>query len=341
MVLLPIEKITVVGLAGVGSVGFGWAALMLAKGFQVVATDPAEGAEDRLRSAIVDRWPSLLRMGATTAASPPLDSLRFVQSLAEMATLSDVVQENSPEAPEIKESVISEIDRFLPADRLILSSSGGVPPTQLQSCCKYPHRVLLGHPFHPAHIVPLVEVVGGEKTSSAAISLAMSFYRKLGKKPIHLKREVVGHLSNRLQFALLREATHCLASGVASAEDIDAAMRWGLGPRWALMGSLMTFNLAGGEGGLESLLERFSDDVQRWWDSLEPTRLTPDVRNALILGAKELGAGRSIREWEHWRDEALLDYFQFRAAHPYPTDFDENTTDARPNLESLEKGART
>jgi 3-hydroxyacyl-CoA dehydrogenase len=236
-----------------------------------------------------------------------------------MAQASDLVQENAPENPEIKREVIAEIDRHLPPDRLILSSSGGVTPSQLQTfCTQAPGRLALGHPFHPAHIIPLVEVVGGQQTDPAVVELALQFYTHLGKRPIHLRREMVGHLSNRLQFALLREAAHCLATGVASAPDIDAAVRWGLGPRWALMGSLMTFNLAGGSGGLSSLLERFGDDVQRWWDALAHTQLTPAVRDALVDGARELTRNRSNDEWAQWRDDALIEFFRFVSAHPYP-----------------------
>lgn len=320
MPLLAIDQIKTVGLAGAGAVGFGWAALLLARGYQVVAADPAEDAESRLRAAVHDRWPALVRLGIATTESPPIDALKFVSSLEEMAAASDLVQENAPEGTEVKRAVISAIDSALRPECLILSSSGGVPPSVMQSYCKHPERLLLGHPFHPAHIVPLVEVVGGDRSTPEAVEIALQFYRRLGKHPIHLKKERVGHLSNRLQFALLREASNCLASGVASAEDIDAAMRWGLGPRWALMGSLMTFNLAGGEGGLESLLNRFADDIQKWWDSLEATKLTPEVRASLVEGARQIGAGISNREWELWRDNALIDFFQFRSTHPYLTD---------------------
>ncbi|CEH94248.1 hypothetical protein Xdur_012000 [Xanthomonas citri pv. durantae] len=324
MPLLPLERIRTVGLAGAGAVGHGWAALLLARGYDVLASDPAEGAAQRLTEAVRERWPALRQLGLATDAAPPLQRLRFTESLSALAQASDLVQENAPENPEIKREVIAEIDANLPADRLILSSSGGVPPSQLQGFCRRaPQRLLLGHPFHPAHIVPLVEVVGGEHSDPDAIELAMQFYDRLGKRPIRLRRELVGHLSNRLQFALLREAAHCLSSGVASASDIDAALRWGLGPRWALMGGLMTFNLAGGPGGLSSLLERFGDDVQRWWDALEPTRLTPEVRQALVAGADELTAGRSNEDWAQWRDEVLIDYFRFAAEHPYPSDKNE------------------
>ncbi|CAN7799832.1 3-hydroxyacyl-CoA dehydrogenase NAD-binding domain-containing protein [Paraburkholderia hospita] len=320
MQLLPLEKIRTVGLAGAGAVGYGWAALLLARGYDVVASDPADGAHTRLEQAITERWTSLRRLGIATTEAPPMGHLRFASSLVDMAQASDLVQENAPESPNVKRQVIGEIDAYLPADRLILSSSGGVPPSELQSFCQAPERLVLGHPFHPAHIIPLVEVVGGDKSAPEAVALALQFYKGLGKHPIHLKREMVGHLSNRLQFALLREASHCLAAGVASASDIDAAMRWGLGPRWALMGSLMTFNLAGGPGGLSSLLERFGDDVQRWWDALEPTRLTPEVRSALIAGAEALTADQSNEQWAHWRDDALIEFFRFVSDHPYPAD---------------------
>ncbi|OEC34420.1 3-hydroxyacyl-CoA dehydrogenase [Pseudomonas cuatrocienegasensis] len=320
MPLIPLKNINTVGLAGAGAVGYGWAALLLARGYRVIACDPAEQAPALLEQAVVARWPSLRRLGIATGEQPPLERLQFTRSLAQMAQASDLVQENAPESPAIKQAVISEIDAHLPADRLILSSSGGVPPSQLQSYCQTPARLVLGHPFHPAHIIPLVEVVGGEQSSPEAVALALQFYRGLGKHPIHLKREMVGHLSNRLQFALLREASHCLASGVASAADIDAAMRWGLGPRWALMGGLMTFNLAGGSGGLSSLLERFGDDIQHWWDALAPTQLTPAVRTALVAGAQELTADKTNDEWAQWRDDTLIEFFRFVSDHPYPTD---------------------
>lgn len=320
MPLLPLERIETVGLAGVGAVGYGWAVLLLARGYAVVASDPAPGARQGLEPAVAERWPAMLRLGLTSLPTPPLERLRFATSLAEMAAASDLVQENAPENPAIKQQVIAEVDAHLAPDRLILSSSGGLPPSQLQRYCRSPERLVLGHPFHPAHIVPLVEVVGGERTDPAAVELALSFYTRLGKRPIRLEREMVGHLTNRLQFALLREAANCLASGVASATDIDAALRWGLGPRWALMGGLMTFNLAGGPGGLASLLERFGSDVERWWADLAPTRLTPKVRQALISGAAELTAGRPNEEWAQWRDDALIDFFRFASEHPYPTE---------------------
>jgi len=315
--LLPLDSIRVVGLAGAGSVGTAWASLLLANGYDVVAFDQDPGAGERLAAGVRAAWPVLKALRDGLVADAPLGRLRFADSVEAMAAASDLVQENVAEALTVKREVISAIDRGLPADRLILSSSGGVPPTRLQGFCEHPERLVLGHPFHPAHVIPLVEVMGGDNSSPEAVDLAIAFYRRLGKHPIRLRREMVGHLSNRLQFAMLREAIYCLSEGVASAEDIDAAVRWGLGPRWALMGPLMTFNLAGGEGGVEQIVDRFHDDVELWWDSLGTPKLTPDVRKALFDGVRELRNGIPNGEWGRWRDKELIEFLRFRKAHPY------------------------
>lgn len=315
--LLPLESIRVVGLAGAGSVGTAWAALLLANGYAVRAFDQDPAAPDRVVAGVRAAWPVLHALRGDLPPTPPLHELNFDGSVEAMAAGSDLVQENVGEALAVKREVIGAIDRVLPADRLILSSSGGVPPTRLQGFCHHPERLLLGHPFHPAHVVPLVEVLGGDNTRPDAVDLAMDFYRRIGKHPILLRKEMVGHLSNRLQFALLREAIHCLSEGVASATDIDAAMRWGLGPRWALMGPLMTFNLAGGEGGIEQLIHRFHDDVESWWASLGDPKLSPEVCTALFEGVAELRQGRGNAEWGRWRDAELIEFLRFRQAHPY------------------------
>jgi carnitine 3-dehydrogenase len=315
--LLPLEAIKVVGLAGAGSVGAAWGALLLASGYEVVAYDSDDGASKRLNDAVVAAWPVLKSLHSGIPERPPLERLRFVASLEELAKASDLVQENVGEALDVKSAVLSRIDAALPPGKLILSSSGGVPPSTLQGFCSHPERVLLGHPFHPAYVIPLVEVVGGSATRPDAVDLAIAFYAKLGKRPIRLRKEMVGHLTNRLQFAVLREAIHCLNEGVASAEDIDAAVRWGLGLRWALMGPLMTFNLAGGSGGVEQIVGRFKEDVHTWWDALGEPRLTPEVCARLYEGVGELRRGRSNDEWGLWRDGQLVELLKFRAAHPY------------------------
>ena len=325
--LLSLDQIKVVGLAGTGSVGAAWAALLLAAGYDVVACDADAAAADRLSDAVRAAWPVLCALQDGLAEEPPLQRLRIVSTLEELAGASDLVQENVAEALDVKREVLSRIDAVLPPDRLILSSSGGVPPSTLQSYCEHPERVLLGHPFHPAYVIPLVEVVGGQRTSPQAIDLALAFYKKLGKHPIRLRKEMVGHLTNRLQFAILREAIHCLNEGVAGADDIDAAVRWGLGLRWALMGPLMTFNLAGGSGGVEQIVGRFRDDVHTWWDALGDPRLTPEVSARLFSGVEELRHGRSNDEWARWRDQELIELLKYRGDHPYLAD-QRNPTEA-------------
>lgn len=315
--LLPLASVKVVGLAGAGSVGAAWASLLLASGYDVVAFDADPKAGDRLRAAVKDAWPVLMALHTGLSNEVPLERIRMVESLEELAKASDLVQENVAEALEVKREVLSRIDGALDSSKLILSSSGGVPPSKLQEFCEHPERVLLGHPFHPAYVIPLVEVVGGEKTTPEAVDMAVEFYVKLGKRPIRLRKEMVGHLTNRLQFAVLREAVHCLSEGVASANDIDAAVRWGLGLRWALMGPLMTFNLAGGAGGVEQIVSRFKGDVQTWWDALGEPKLTPEVCEKLFAGVRELREGRSNEEWGLWRDQELIELLRFRAAHPY------------------------
>jgi 3-hydroxyacyl-CoA dehydrogenase len=318
--LLALEQIKVVGLAGAGSVGTAWAALLLANGYEVIVYDHDPAFAGRLQHAVTAAWPVIQALQPGVPLLPPFERMRIARSLEELAQASDLVQENVAEALEIKRDVLSRIDAVLSPDRLILSSSGGVPPSKLQEFCRHPERVLLGHPFHPAYVIPLVEVVGGRQTHEDAVDLAMAFYERLGKRPIRLCKELVGHLTNRLQFAMLREAIHCLNEGVASAEDIDAAVRWGLGLRWALLGPLMTFNLAGGTGGIEQIVSRFREDVESWWSALGTPTLTPEVCDRLFEGVRELRHGMTNEEWSSWRDTELVELLKFRSKHPYPVE---------------------
>ncbi|MDP8983666.1 MAG: 3-hydroxyacyl-CoA dehydrogenase NAD-binding domain-containing protein [Pseudomonadota bacterium] len=300
------DEIKVVALVGAGSVGKSWAALYLAHGFEVIATDPAPGFEHELRRFVTDAWPVLRRLQPTAAATPPLHLLSIAASPTEAAKRGDLLHENAPENPQLKIRLIAELDAVMPPDRLILSSTGGIGATLLQSQCRFPGRVVVAHPFNPPHIIPLVEIVGGDATDPAAVSWTKTFLRGLGKRPIVLQREVVGHLANRLQAALLREAFHCLVEEVASAQDIDDAVRYGLGLRWALMGGLMTFHLAGGEGGAAHTLDLAGEAFERWWADLGELHLTAQVRAKIIAGTAELAGTRSIADWIRWRDEQLV-----------------------------------
>ena len=295
------------GIVGTGSVGASWTALYLAAGLSVVATDTAAGAEERARSFVAEAWPALRRLGLAHEPAPPQDRLRFVATAAMAAAAADFVQENVLEVPEVKGRVLAEIDAALPAGRVIGSSTGGIPPSALQAHCAHPERLVVIHPFNPAHLVPLVEVVGGAATAPEVVDWAMAFARRLGKHPIRVRREAPGHMVNRLQFALLREAVHCLVEGIASAEDIDAAVSQGLGPRWALMGSLGILTLAGGPGGMAGILDHTGAAIDGWWQALGQPRLTPAVRHRLVAAADEIAGGRSLAELIRWRDDKLVD----------------------------------
>lgn len=303
---LPLSAIGIVGLVGAGSVGKGWAALLLARGYTVAVHDPA--ADPAQVGAFVEQaWPALRRLGIATVEQPDLSRLRFFPDLAVAVGEADLVFENGPELIAVKADLIARIDAALPPDRLILSSSGGIRPTLLQAEAAHPERVLVAHPFNPPHLVPLVEIVGGERTAATATALARDFIAGLGKRPIVLKREMVGHLTNRIQAAVLRETFHCVLEEVASPQDIDDALRFGLGVRWALMGGIMTFNLAGGPGGAEHTLDMARRAYADWWADLGEVTLTPEVEARLIAAAKAVEMDRSTQDWIAWRDEGLVD----------------------------------
>ncbi|WP_397475202.1 3-hydroxyacyl-CoA dehydrogenase NAD-binding domain-containing protein [Pusillimonas sp.] len=299
-----IERIAVLGL---GSVGASWAALFMARGLEVVAYDPAPDARARARSFISQAWPALIELGRTKAAEPEWTRLRFVESPAAAAREAQVIQENIPEKPGLKTAVLAEVDAAAEAYKIVLSSTGGIPPTQMQAGLRHPERLVVLHPFNPAHLIPLVEVVGGKQTLPEVAQWAMDFARYVGKRPIRLHTEASGHMTNRLQFALMREAVACLVEGIASAGDIDTAVRYGLAPRWALMGGLMTLHLAGGEGGMKGILDHAGDAIQQWWQPGPEPRLTPEVIERLVEAAQEVSAGRPINDWVQWRDRSLVE----------------------------------
>ena len=306
---IPLDAVRTVAVIGTGSVGRSSTALFLARGYHVVATDPAADP-GAVRTFVTETWPALRRLGHAAAEAPPFERLSFVADAVEAVRGADLVQENAPEDPALKTALLREIDAVLPADRLILSTSGGIPPSVLQSRCARPDRVVVAHPFNPPHLIPLVEIVGGAQTSPEAVAWVRDFIRGLGKRPVVLNREMTGHLGNRMQAALLREAFHCLAEGVATPQDIDDAVRYGLGLRWALMGGMMTFHLAGGPGGAAHTLDLAADAYERWWADLGQPHLTPELRAQIIQATAEIAEGRSIGEWIRWRDEKLVDLIE-------------------------------
>lgn len=300
-----------VGIVGTGVIGASWAAFFLARGLDVSATDPAPGAEDRLRAAVDRHWPTLQRMGLAEGASPA--RLHFDASLERALEGCDFVQESGPERADFKAELYARMDAATPPQVLLASSSSGLPVSGMQVRCEAPQRVVLGHPFNPPHLIPLVEVGGGESTAPDAIEHAMAFYAALGKRPIHVRREVLGHIANRLQAALWREAFHLAEQGVASVADIDTAIAHGPGLRWAVMGPFMNLHLSGGEGGMQHLLAHLGGPIESWWRDLGQPAMTPALKARVVQGVAEARGERHETALARSRDDLLIDLMRAKA----------------------------
>lgn len=302
--------ITRVAVIGTGTIGASWAAYFLSRGLAVAAFDPSPDAPERVRRVIAEAWPTLMQLGGRPEANP--DAWTFHATPEEAASGADFAQESAPERLPIKQELLARIDAVLPPDVVIASSTSGLLASQLSERCAHPERIVIGHPFNPPHLIPLVEVVGGAKGSPEAVATAMAFYRAIGKHPIEIRKEVPGHLANRLQAALWREAVHLVAEGVASVADVDAAISEGPGLRWALMGPHTTFHLAGGEGGMAHFLDHLMPAVTSWWDDLGNPVVDERVQRLLTEGVAEATGGASPAELARRRDAALVRLLQAR-----------------------------
>jgi 3-hydroxyacyl-CoA dehydrogenase len=304
----PIRRVAIIGT---GVIGASWAALFLAKGLDVVATDVAPDAETALKRFISQAWPALERLGLAHGASQ--NRLSFTASLADAVKSVDLVQENGPEKIDFKRTLYRQLDELLDANVIIASSSSGLTMSEIQSACElHPERCVIGHPFNPPHLVPLVEIVGGAKTSKDTIERVAEFYTSLGKRTVRLNKEVPGHVANRLQAALAREVYHLVADGVVSAADVDTALCWGPGLRWGIMGQLMLNHLGGGQGGIEHFFQQFTGPMTAWWKVLGSPELTPEVQKKLIDGVHAEVGSCSIDELAAERDEVLLGLIELR-----------------------------
>ncbi|TFH48694.1 MAG: L-carnitine dehydrogenase [Lysobacterales bacterium] len=292
------------GVIGTGVIGAGWAARALARGLDVVAWDPATGAEQRLRAHINNAWPALTKLGLNRGAER--NRLDFSSDLEVVCARADFIQESAPENEELKRGLHARISAAAPADVIVASSSSGLLPSRIQSDSRHPQRVLIGHPFNPVYILPLVEVLGGKLTDAGCIEDAMDFYRGLGMHPLHVKTEIEGYISDRLQEALWREALHMVADGVASTGEIDDAIIYGPGLRWAFMGTCLTFHLAGGEAGMRHMLEQFGPALKLPWTKLQAPELTDALIDSMVAGTRAQAGDRSIAELERLRDECLI-----------------------------------
>lgn len=304
----PINRIAIVGT---GVIGASWAALYLARGFDVIATDPAPNAEANLRHFVDTAWEELEVLGLSPKASR--DRLSFTPNLKEAVSGADLIQENGPERKDFKIKLFADMDAAAPVDSIIASSSSGLTMSVMQSACKHPERCVIGHPFNPPHVIPLVEIVGGTKTSPEAIQQAISFYSSIGKKPIYLRKEVVGHVANRLQAALYREIVYLIEQGVVDVADADTAVCWGPGLRWGAMGPNLLFHLGGGANGIHHFFEQFSGPLSLWWKDLGTiTEFSPEVTKTIIDGTLAEAGSRSIEQLEQERDEVVLGLLKLR-----------------------------
>lgn len=294
-----------VGIVGAGVIGGGWALHFLRMGFDVDIYDPGPTARDGMARMLESAWPVLERLGLRDGAS--LDRLAFRDTLADAVEGADVIQENSPEDAAVKRRVLAEIDAVTPPEVVIASSTSGFAMTMLQADCLHPERCVVGHPFNPPYLIPLVEVAAGEKTDPGAADWLTEFYAAAGKRPLRLSRELPGFVGNRLQEAMWREALHMVAAGEATVEEIDASIAWGPGLRWAQMGPCLTFHLAGGSGGMAHMLDHFGPALLEPWTRLEAPELTPELRQRMVDGCLREAAGRSITDLERERDEFLAD----------------------------------
>jgi 3-hydroxyacyl-CoA dehydrogenase len=304
----PIRQVAIIGT---GVIGASWTSLFLAKGLDVVATDVAPGAEAALKRFVAAAWPALQRLGLAQGASQ--SRLTFVANLADAVKQADLVQENGPEKIDFKRTLYRQLDELLHPGVIIASSSSGLTMSEIQAACEmHPERCVIAHPFNPPHLVPLVEIVGGAKTSETTIQRAAQFYTSIGQRTVRLNKEMPGHVANRLQAALAREVYYLVAEGVVNAADVDTALCWGPGLRWGIMGNLMLNHLGGGPGGIEHFFQQFTGPMTAWWKTLGSPVLTPDVQKKLIDGVHAEVGSRTIDELAAERDEVLLGLIELR-----------------------------
>ena len=305
----PVKKMAIVGT---GVIGASWAAYYLARGLDVVATDPGPQAESNLRKYVDEAWPLLNEVGLSPGASR--DRLTFSSDMGAALASADWVQENAPERPDFKIKLFAQLDEATPPNSVIASSSSGITMDVIQSGCKRPERCVIGHPFNPPHVVPLVEVVGGAKTSEATIERAMTFYAAIGKKPVRLHKALPGHVANRFQAALYKEVLYLVQQGVLSVADADAAVCYGPGIRWGVMGPSLQWHVGGGEGGIKHFMEHLMEPLQGMMKALGTPDVTPQLKQTVVDAVLKEAAGRSVDQLAQQENAVMIALLKQRAA---------------------------
>jgi carnitine 3-dehydrogenase len=296
--------VTRIASIGAGPIGGGWSAYFLARGYDVTAYIHAAAEEAPLRALIDNAWASLEEIGLADGASR--DRLTVTTDLAAAVAEAEFVQESVPEILELKQAIYAKLGDLVPEDVVIASSTSGLMMTDIQAKCPTPERTVTGHPFNPPYLMPLVEIVGGEKTAPETVAWAGEFYEKAGKAPLVMTREVPGFVATRLQEAIWREALHMVENGEATVEQIDTAIVNGPGPRWAIMGPCMVYHVGGGEGGMAYCLDQFGPALKLPWTRLVAPELTPELRKRMVDGTEAMAGGKDFRQLTREMNDGLV-----------------------------------
>ena len=304
------KQVRRIAIVGTGLIGASWAAYFLSRGFDVIATDPAPNAEANLRKYVQEAWNTLTAIGLSPTAS--LDRLSFTASLTEALAEADFVQENGPERPDFKAKLFADMDDATPPDSILASSSSGLTMDVIQSTCKRPERCVIGHPFNPPHIIPLVEVVGGAKTSTQTIERAMEFYASIGKRPIRLFKAFPGHVANRLQAALYKEILYLVQQGVLTVEDADIAVCYGPGMRWGVMGPSLQWHVGGGPGGIHHYMEHLMVPLTGLMKALGTPDVNDDLKQSIVDGVLREAGSLSVDQLAQEENEVLVGLLALR-----------------------------
>jgi carnitine 3-dehydrogenase len=306
-------SIKTVGIAGTGLIGAGWAARLLIRGYDVIAYDVVPEAEAKLRAAIDVAWPSMIRLLNTPKVKK--GKLSFTTDLKEMASKADFIHEAAPEREALKIKLFKDLDALSRPDVIIASSSSGFLPSRLQSECAHPERVIIAHPFNPVYLLPLVETVPGDKTSSDAMDRAGRYFESVGMHVLRLKKEIDGYICDRLQEALWREALHILDKDIGTTADIDDSIVYSAGMRWAFMGSFLTYHAAGGPGGMRAFISQFDPTLDLPWTDLKYPKWNDKLEKRLVEGCEAQADGLTVAQIEAKRNDVLVDMMHLFKQH--------------------------